>query len=146
MKILILIAVFLLPHPAAASEHSRAWDVAVLAFADYRQSVELFSRSGYYELNPILNLLGKTATGDFREQQSLYLDLYPDNRHTPGRTELAAFGAIGVAAVWLLEQAGTPDIVLDSIVETERINVEMNNQVLNGEGRRIFYYVLNVKW
>lgn len=95
--------------------------LAAFAAVDYHQSVEIFSRPGTYELNPILG-------------------------SDPSRRDMAVFGAAGLALVALLERAGAPDWMLRSITETERINIEMNRELLNGRRRETLCYVFSARW
>lgn len=95
--------------------------LAALAVVDYRQSVELFSLPENYELNPLLG-------------------------SDPSHSDMAAFGLAGVGAVVLLERIGAPDLVINSIVETERINIQMNADRLAGERRATFLYMLAWRW
>lgn len=86
--------------------------LAAISAIDYDQSVELFfGRDGYYELNP---LLGKD----------------------PDRASLAAFGVVGLALVAALKDSA-PDWVMDSIIATERWNVQENARAM-AQGRRLF--------
>ena len=100
--------------PDAALGSNVAEQIAVLAsFAvvDYQQSVAMFYESnGYYELNPLLGT-------------------------SPGRVELISFGVVGVGLVYFAVEMlpeGWRQVVMDSIVATERLNIEDNRTVYEG--------------
>lgn len=86
--------------------------LASYALADYNQTTEVFfeHRGEYCEINPIL-------------------------RKQPTRHSLALFGVVSVGTVWVLHKVGLPDLIVDSIIETERLNIEANKKVSNGEQR-----------
>lgn len=85
----------------------------ILSFAaiDYAQSVSMFYGSGnYQELNPIF---GKK----------------------PSRESMALFGVVGVGLFYLVaEYFPEPwrQIAIDSVISTERINIEDNRRVYQG--------------
>ena len=85
--------------------------ITSMALIDYTQSVSMFSGSdGYYELNP---LLGKK----------------------PGKTDMMAFGVIGLGIFYFLENnLSDPwrQIVVDSIIASERLNIEDNRRIRDG--------------
>ena len=115
VQVKVLVAVMVLafvPFVVWGSETTE--QIAILAsfaLVDYSQSVDMFfNNTGYYELNPVL--------GPY-----------------PSRTDLLGFGAIGVGLTYLV--AGLlPDswrgIAMDSIIATERLNIEDNRLVYKG--------------
>lgn len=85
--------------------------VASFAFIDYNQSVTMFYKTeGYHEINPILG-------------------------PKPSRGSMIAFGAIGTGLFYLLADT-LPDpwrqVVVDSIIASERMNIEDNRRVYAG--------------
>lgn len=103
-----------IPLYATSPEGKIAEELAILtsfALIDYNQSVEMFYQLGsYHEVNPILGT-------------------------EPTRSELLAFGAVGVGIVYLLATT-LPDplrqIVVDSVIATEQLNIEENRRVYLG--------------
>jgi hypothetical protein len=81
------------------------------ALIDYYQSATMFSPSGgYYEVNPIFG-------------------------QSPSKSDMIAFGAAGLGLSYVL--AGTlsepwRQIAVDSIIASERMNIEENRQVYRG--------------
>lgn len=90
--------------------------LSAYAAIDYAQSCEMFfDRAGYHELNPIL--------GQY-----------------PSRRDMAAFGILGISAVYLSQEllpASWAQVVLDSVLASEQHNIEENTRLLQGERRRI---------
>ncbi len=85
--------------------------LASFAFVDYNQSVDMFyQNTGYHEVNPILG-------------------------PSPSRQELVLFGAVGFCLSYALTEI-LPDawrqLVVDSIIATERLNIEENRLVYKG--------------
>ena len=104
------------PDPFLSRQAEGMAVLAVFAAIDYDQSCKMFfERKGYFELNPIL---GKYPT----------------------RKELAAFGILGLGTVYLL-QSVMPDamsrVFLDSVLESQQMNIEENVRVKNNQRRQI---------
>lgn len=113
------IIVLLLGIPVAAHASDNLEPMVMLAaFAviDYNQTCEaLFERTGHREANPIL--------GEY-----------------PTRTELAAFGIIGMGAVYLSQKLlpeSWAQVVMDSVLASERMNIEENVRTLDNQRRQI---------
>ena len=108
----IAVIMVLVPFIVLADETSeQVVVIASFAFIDYNQSVDMFFRSeGYHEMNPILG-------------------------PSPSRGDMLAFGAIGVGLSYVIAEI-IPDpwkrIVIDSIIATERFNIEENRRVYHG--------------
>jgi len=85
--------------------------IASFAFIDYNQSVTMFYKNeGYYELNPILG-------------------------PKPSRGGMLAFGVIGTGLFYILaNNLSEPwrQVVVDSIIASERMNIEDNRRVYPG--------------
>jgi len=85
--------------------------IASFACIDYDQSVTMFYKNeGYYELNPILG-------------------------SRPSRGSMMAFGAIGTGLFYLFaNNLSEPwrQVVVDSIIASERMNIEDNRRVYPG--------------
>jgi hypothetical protein len=85
--------------------------IASFAFIDYNQSVTMFYKNeGYYELNPVLG-------------------------PKPSRGGMIAFGVIGTGLFYLLaNNLSEPwrQVVVDSIIASERMNIEDNRRVYPG--------------
>lgn len=114
--VLVLIAGFPPPSSAADTVTERLALVASLAVADYNQSVEMFfGNEGLHEINPILGT-------------------------SPSRGDLIAFGLVGVGLTYLIYETLPPPwnrIAVDSIIASERMNIEENRRVylgVNGDG------------
>ncbi len=103
--------------------------LASFAAIDYNQSVDLFfNRTGYYEINPILG------------------------KH-PSRRDMLVFGAAGMGLLWgaaeLLERAGYPraaQVLVDSALSSEQLNIEDNALVADGRQRRIDAVPVMLTW
>lgn len=113
VKIVSLVLIMVLvPCIVLADEISEQVAVIVsFAFIDYNQSVDMFFKSeGYHEVNPILG-------------------------PSPSRGDLIAFGAIGVGLSYVIaETIPNPwkQIAIDSIIATERFNIEENRRAYQG--------------
>jgi hypothetical protein len=108
----VILILALVPFPADADETPQ--QIALLAsfaFVDYTQSVDMFFQNdGYHELNPVL--------GPY-----------------PSRTELLSFGVIGIGLTYVLAAVlphAWKDIVIDSVIATERLNIEDNRLLYKG--------------
>jgi hypothetical protein len=124
-SILTLIVVFAaLAAPAAASTFLPPRDdtgrkfllLSAYAMIDYQQSCEMFyHRSGYREMNPILG-------------------------PRPSRAGMMAFGAGGVALAYgaarMLPAGRFRTVLVDSILATERLNIEENRIILRRPSHR----------
>lgn len=90
--------------------------LAAMAIVDYDQSSEMFyNREGYYELNPVLG-------------------------NQPSRTDMLAFGAIGIGVVYLASEflpESIGKLFMDSVVASEKWNIEDNASIMDGKRRRI---------
>lgn len=88
----------------------------IMAAVDYDQSSGMFyNRGGYYELNPVL---GKQ----------------------PSRSDMLAFGAIGISVVYLASEflpESLGKLFMDSVVASEQWNIEDNALLMDGKRRRI---------
>jgi len=82
-----------------------------LAMIDYSQSEDMFfDHDGYHEVNPILG-------------------------QSPSRQDLLLFGAVGICLSYALTEilpATWKQIVMDSIIATEKLNIEENRTVYKG--------------
>lgn len=122
MKKTIITLIFLLIPVLAQAQYEKTFSLINMAFIDYGQSVELIVKGNSNELN---FFLGKK----------------------PKRRDLFAFGAASVSAFWLVEKyfgetkLGT--ILLDSILASEKYNIEENKQVKE-TGKRTFNTILIV--
>lgn len=102
--------------------------LAAYAAVDYGQSCEAFYRGGHfansYELNPVLG-------------------------ERPTRRDMLAFGAAGIGLTWLLSEV-LPEpwsaVLVDSVLASERLNVEENRRVQNGERRRMDSIPVVITW
>jgi hypothetical protein len=110
--IILCMALLLVPFIAGADETTE--QIAILAsfaLVDYQQSVDMFfENDGYHELNPVL--------GPY-----------------PSRGELLSFGTIGVGLTYLAAELlpeSWRQVVMDSIIATERLNIEDNRLVYKG--------------
>ena len=97
---------------ANADDHTEELALLVsLAAVDYQQSVDMFYHGeGYYELNPILGT-------------------------EPSRTDMLAFGVIGVGLTYLLADTMPKPwrrIILDSVIASEKMNIEENHRAYTG--------------
>lgn len=100
--------------PLLVRAEDSANDIALLAsFAmiDYSQTVEsIYQNTGYHEINPVL--------GPY-----------------PSRQDLIAFGTVEICLSYVLTEI-LPDtwrhIVVDSIISTEKLNIEDNRQISKG--------------
>ena len=108
----IILIIMLVPLVALADD--TAEQIAILAsfaMVDYQQSVDMFfGNEGYHELNPVL--------GPY-----------------PSRGELLCFGTIGVGLTYLVAELlpeAWKGIVIDSVIATERLNIEDNRLVYKG--------------
>lgn len=102
------------PRYALSPKQKVAQEMAVItsfALIDYHQSVSMFYGSdGYSELNPALG-------------------------QNPTRQEMATFGVVGLGAFYLLaNNLSEPwrQIVVDSIIASERMNIEDNRRISQG--------------
>jgi hypothetical protein len=110
--ILLIMVIMLVPLPSAAADNTEELALLIsLAAADYQQSVDMFYHSdGYHEINPILGT-------------------------NPSRTNMLAFGAIGVGLTYLVANTLPKpwrQILLDSVIASEKMNVEENHRVSTG--------------
>jgi len=110
--ILLIMLIMLVPMPATAADNTEELALLIsLAATDYKQSVDMFYHSdGYHEINPILGT-------------------------NPSRTNMLAFGAIGVGLTYLLADALPKpwrQILLDSVIASEKMNIEENRRVSTG--------------
>lgn len=85
--------------------------IASFVFIDYNQSVAMFYKNeGYHEINPVLG-------------------------PKPSRSGLMAFGVVGAGLFYILADK-VPDpwrqVVVDSIMASERMNIEENRRVYPG--------------
>lgn len=98
--------------------------LGIMSIVDYNQSVQMFYHDeGKDELNPIL---GKE----------------------PSRKSLLAFGTVALGLTYLLSDALPPKwstIFLDSVIESERLNIRENYEVINGRSRRFDTILVVVK-
>jgi hypothetical protein len=110
--IIMIMAIMLVPIPANADDNTEELALLIsLAAADYQQSVVMFYHSdGYHEINPILGT-------------------------NPSRTNMLAFGAIGVGLTYLVaDTLPKPwrQILLDSVIASEKMNIEENSRAYSG--------------
>jgi hypothetical protein len=109
--VLVLIAGFPPASTSAETVTERLALVASLAVADYNQSVEMFfGNEGLHEINPVLGT-------------------------SPRRGDLIAFGLVGIGLTYVIyETLPTPwnRIAVDSIIASERMNIEENRRVYLG--------------
>ena len=100
---------------ARAEDDQRFLLLGLLAAADYHQSCEMFyKREGIIEINPILG-------------------------EKPGRRDMALFGLVSLALVWLLDkEINDPlrTVLMDSIIASESMNVQENSFILNSSYHR----------
>ena len=92
----------------------RVISIAALATKDYDQSVEMFYERGGYELNPLLGT-------------------------KPSRSSLRNIGIASVVALYVVSSfdGKWKNLILDSVLSSEKFNVEENERVLNNRPRRI---------
>ena len=110
--ILLIMAILLVPLPAAADDNTEELALLIsLAAADYQQSVDMFYHSeGYHEINPILGT-------------------------DPSRTNLLAFGVIGVGLTYFIADTlpkPWKQIFFDSVIASEKMNIEENSRAYSG--------------
>src|SRR5574341_507132 len=117
MSMLIKIAIvvlLVLSAPCALWADDTAEQMALLAslaMIDFSQSVDMFyENEGYHEVNPILG-------------------------QSPSRQDLLIFGAVGLCLSYALTEilpATWKQVVIDSIIATEKLNIEENRMVYKG--------------
>ena len=113
----ILICIFCTALPAQAFQDfgisatdSKILALGIMSLIDYEQSTTMFfNRRGFSETNPLLGA-------------------------KPGRENLAAFGLVGLTLVWggskLLSEGKFKNFVIDSIIATEKLNIEENREIM----------------
>ena len=97
--------------------------LASLAMIDYQQSVKMFyKKGGHKELNPVLGT-------------------------NPEREDLMMFGLAGMTLAYgineIMPEGKFKDFLFDSVLATERLNIEENKQVMN-TGKRTFECIMLV--
>lgn len=124
MKTLLCFVCLLIPVNVSAMD-GRVATLATMAVIDYNQSCKMFygaNSANHYELNPVLG-------------------------RKPSRNDLLAFGVAGVGSVYLLDvimdDSTFKNVLLDSILATEKMNIEWNKQV-SETGRRPFNTIMFV--
>lgn len=111
--IMLIIALMLVPLPANADDNNTEQLALLisLAAADYKQSVDMFyNNEGYHELNPILGT-------------------------NPSRSNMLAFGVIGVGLTYFVaDTLPKPwrQIFIDSVIASEQMNIEENHRAYTG--------------
>lgn len=120
--LLFLIAIMIMASPVHASGQDKTLTLAALAAADYIQSCSVFfdGDNKHREMNPIL--------GDY-----------------PSRRRMAAFGLAGILLSRVLADRFGP-WVMDSIIETELLNVRENQRVTDGFRRETVAIVCRWNW
>ena len=101
--------------PSVVSKEQKIRDelaiITSFAFIDYNQSVAMFHKmDGYREINPVLG-------------------------SKPSRGDMVAFGVIGIGLFSILANTLSDplrQIVVDSIIASERMNIEENRRVFPG--------------
>ena len=97
--------------------------LASLALIDSQQSVQMFyKKDGHYELNPVLGT-------------------------NPGREDLMVFGLAGMTLAYgineLVPEGKFKNFLFDSVLATERFNIEENQRVMD-TGKRTFECIMLV--
>ena len=126
--LIVLLVCFAAPVSAfqltATTENDRKlMTLASLALIDYQQSVKMFYKSdGHHELNPVLGT-------------------------NPEREDLMMFGLAGMTLAYgineLMPEGLFKDFLFDSVLATERFNIEENQRVMR-TGKRSFECIMLV--
>lgn len=108
-----------------AKDSGRLVGLGLLGAVDYAQSKSLFKKPGHHEMNPLLS-------------------------RKPSDESLAGFGVAGVGAAYLLSKnmkdGKFKDLVMDSIVESEKFNVEENMRIKKGGKRQLPAIMIKANW
>jgi hypothetical protein len=114
IRIVAVVMIALLFPCALWADEARIEHLALLtsfAMIDYSQSEDMFfGRDGYHEVNPVLG-------------------------QSPTRQDLLLFGAVGLCLSYALTEILPSTwklIVMDSIIATEKMNIEENRTVYKG--------------
>lgn len=88
--------------------------ISTMSLIDYHQSKKMFKSENFHELNPILS-------------------------SRPTNEEMAIFGIVSLSFVYasskMIENDTVKKILIDSIIATEKLNIEDNKRVMDGEKR-----------
>jgi len=126
----LIIIVFCFANPASAFEFNKLtandrklMTLASFAMIDYQQSVKMFYKSdGIHEINPVLG-------------------------RTPTREDMMAFGLTGMTLAYginrYMPEGGFKKFLFDSIIATERLNIEENQKLIR-TGKRTFGCIMLV--
>lgn len=119
MKRIIILIVILLAMPISCEASEKTITLLAMSLIDFNQSVEMFYGRGkgeFIEFNPLLN--GK-----------------------PSRESMILMGSAGITIYYAIEELVKEgfwkDLVLDSVLATEKLNIEDNRYALK-TGHRPF--------
>ena len=128
MKFLLAVFIILSCKISVASDNNteKLMELAILTIADYNQSAYLLYDTKTIELNPMLS-------------------------DHPDRVSLATFGIVSLSVTYFLSanmKKPWRDIFLDSVIASERMNVEENERMRHGLGRQIsaIPIIISFRW